>query len=108
HVVAGRSALRDFERGGLEVMDATLAEFSAALRRGNHTLKRALTDPTVLSGIGNAYSDEILHAARLSPMKLTARATDAEMERLWHATRATLALWTERLRAEAGDGFPEK
>jgi formamidopyrimidine-DNA glycosylase len=108
HVVAGRAALRDFERGGLEVMDATLAQFGAALRRRNHTLKRAVTDPTILSGIGNAYSDEILHAARLSPMKLTSRVSDAEMERLWNATRATLARWIETLRAEAGTGFPEK
>jgi formamidopyrimidine-DNA glycosylase len=108
HVVSDVAGLVDFDRGGLEVMDATLAAFAAALRRENHTLKRALTDPTLISGIGNAYSDEILHRAHLSPVKLTSRLDDAEMARLHGATRAVLDEWTARLRAETGDGFPEK
>ena len=108
HVVRGRGALRDFDRGGLEVEGATAGAFAAALRASNRTLKRALTDPTVLSGIGNAYSDEILHAARLSPVVLTSRLTDDEIERLRAATVATLRLWTQRLRDEVGDGFPDK
>ncbi len=108
HVVAGPEALAQFDRGGLEVMDASLADFAAALRSENHTLKRSLTDPRLFSGIGNAYSDEILHAARLSPVKLTSRLDDAEIERLLEATHSTLELWTERLRDEVGDGFPEK
>src|SRR6185369_7610018 len=94
--------------GGLEVFVATLKEFRDALRRENHTLKRALTDPHLLSGIGNAYSDEILHRARLSPLTWTSRLTDDETARLFDAARATLTEWTERLRAEVGDGFPEK
>jgi formamidopyrimidine-DNA glycosylase len=90
------------------VLDADLAAFRAALRRENHTLKRSLTDPRLFSGIGNAYSDEILHRARLSPLTWTTRLTDDEGARLFDATRATLREWLERLRAEVGDGFPEK
>ena len=108
HVVAGRDALQALDPGGLEVLDADRDAFSAALRRENHTLKRAMTDPHVLSGIGNAYSDEILHAARLSPFKQTQSLTDEELTRLFDATRATLLEWTRRLQDEAGDGFPEK
>jgi len=108
HLVRGEDALRRFDRGGLEVLDATLAEFAARLRSENHTLKRALADPRLFSGIGNAYSDEILHRARLSPVMLTRRIGDAEIERLFGATKATLEEWTSRLRAEAGERFPEK
>jgi formamidopyrimidine-DNA glycosylase len=108
HLVRGEDALRQFDRGGLEVLSATLAEFTARLRSENHTLKRALADPRLFSGIGNAYSDEILHRARLSPVMLTRRIGDAEIERLFVATKATLEEWTARLRAEAGESFPEK
>jgi formamidopyrimidine-DNA glycosylase len=108
HVVHGHAALSAFRRGGLEVMDATLEQFTEALTRENHTVKRALTDPTLFSGIGNAYSDEILHAARLSPLKLTTRLDADELARLWHAVRETLDAWTARLRAQAGDTFPVK
>jgi formamidopyrimidine-DNA glycosylase len=108
HVVRGAAALAELDRGGLEVMDADLDAFAAALVRENHTLKRALTDPRLFSGIGNAYSDEILHAARLSPVKLTQRLTAAEIAALHAAARQVLGLWTERLRAEVGEGFPEK
>jgi formamidopyrimidine-DNA glycosylase len=108
HVVHGDAALSAFRRGGLEVMDATLEQFTEALTRENHTVKRALTDPTLFSGIGNAYSDEILHAARLSPLKLTTRLDADELARLWHAVRETLDAWTARLRAQAGDTFPVK
>jgi formamidopyrimidine-DNA glycosylase len=108
HVVEGEGALRDFDRGGLEVLDATLAEFAARLTSESHTVKRALTDPRLFSGIGNAYSDEILHRARLSPVKLTGRLSDDELRRLFDATQAILVEWTERLRAETADGFPEK
>lgn len=108
HVVRGREALREFDRGGLDVFSATRDAFAGRLRAENHTLKRALTDPRLFDGIGNAYSDEILHAARLSPLKLTSKLTDEEVARLFDATRATLAAWTDRLRAEVGDGFPEK
>jgi formamidopyrimidine-DNA glycosylase len=108
HVVQGRAALREFDRGGLEVMEATPVQFAEALRRENRTLKRALQDPTLFAGIGNAYSDEILHAARLSPVVLTSRLPDADVERLRTATVATLAAWTARLRTEVGDGFPDK
>jgi formamidopyrimidine-DNA glycosylase len=108
HVVRGREALAEHDPGGLEVFSATLGAFAAALRAENHTLKRALTDPHVFSGIGNAYSDEILHAARLSPFKQTLAATDDEVARLFEAVRATLAGWSARLQAETGDGFPEK
>jgi formamidopyrimidine-DNA glycosylase len=108
HVVAGERALRALDPGGLEPLEATPAQFREALTRERHTLKRALTDPRLLSGIGNAYSDEILHAARLSPLTLTSRLSDEEIERLLAATRATLTTWTEHLRREAGDAFPEK
>jgi len=108
HAVGSTTALAAHDPGGLEVMDATLADFSTALTRENHTLKRALTDPRLFSGIGNAYSDEILHAARLSPVPLTSRLAPAEIARLHDATRATLAFWTRRLLDECGDAFPEK
>jgi formamidopyrimidine-DNA glycosylase len=108
HVVQGEAALAAFERGGLEVMNASLAEFSARLRCENHTLKRSLTDPRLMSGIGNAYSDEILHRAKLSPLMLTSRISDEQLSQLFDATRSVLAEWTDRLRAEAGDTFPEK
>jgi formamidopyrimidine-DNA glycosylase len=108
HLVEGEAALAAIDPGGLEVMDATLAQFAGRLARENHTLKRALTDPHLFSGIGNAYSDEILHRAKLSPVALSASLSPDEVERLWRATRETLALWTERLRREAGEAFPEK
>ena len=108
HVVLGAEALAAYDPGGLEVLDADLDAFQAALGRENHTLKRALTDPRLFSGIGNAYSDEILHRARLSPVRLTRQLSADESARLWAATRATLLEWTERLRREAGDGFPER
>jgi formamidopyrimidine-DNA glycosylase len=108
HLVAGESELAAFARGGLEPLDATDAEFIARLRLENHTLKRALTDPRLFSGIGNAYSDEILHRARLSPLQLTSRISDQEAARLHGATRTVLLEWTDRLRREAGQGFPEK
>ncbi len=108
HLVRGEEALRLHDPGGIEVLDASVEEFRGALLRENHTLKRALTDPRLLSGIGNAYSDEILHRARLSPVKLTRSLGDPELVRLHEATRATLLDWTERLRREAGSGFPEK
>lgn len=108
HVVRGAEGLAQLKRGGLEVLDASLAEFSETLRSESHTVKRSLTDPDLFSGIGNAYSDEILHRARLSPIKLTRNLTDHEIERLHDATRVTLGLWLERLRAEAGEGLPEK
>jgi formamidopyrimidine-DNA glycosylase len=108
YLVRGRSGLGEFRRGGLEVFDATVDEFATRLRGENHTVKRSLTDPRLFSGIGNAYSDEILHRARMSPVKLTSRLTDDEIVRLFDATRATLVEWTDRLRAETGDGFPEK
>jgi formamidopyrimidine-DNA glycosylase len=107
HLVAGDDALREFDRGGLEVLDAPLEAFTARLRSESHTLKRALTDPRLFSGIGNAYSDEILHRARLSPLARTGKLTDEEVERLHHATRDTLSEWTARLLAEVGDDFPE-
>ena len=106
--MAGRPGLALFERGGLEPLDADEAEFAERLRSENHTLKRALTDPRLFSGIGNAYSDEILHRARLSPLKLTIRLSDEETGRLHAATQAVLLDWTDRLRKEAGDGFPMK
>ena len=107
HLVRGEGALRALDRGGLEPLEADLAAFREALTRENHTLKRALTDPSLFSGIGNAYSDEILHRARLSPVKLTSRLDAAEIARLHAATREVLADWTERLRREAAGGFPE-
>jgi len=108
HVVQGEHDLQLQDPGGIEVLEASLAQFAERLRRENHTLKRALTDPRLFSGIGNAYSDEILHAARLSPVMLTGRLDDAEIERLYAATREQLRLWTERLRSLAGGQFPEK
>jgi formamidopyrimidine-DNA glycosylase len=108
HVVQGRAALAQHDPGGLEVLDAGVDAFAEALRRENHTLKRALTDPHVFSGIGNAYSDEILHAARLSPFKQTQAIGDDEVARLFEAVRSTLTGWSARLREETGEGFPEK
>jgi formamidopyrimidine-DNA glycosylase len=107
-LVRGQDGLRALDPGGLEPLDATLEQFRDALRREPHTLKRALTDPHLFSGIGNAYSDEILHAARLSPLRLTRTLLDEEAARLCDATRATLRMWIDRLRKEVGDGFPEK
>jgi formamidopyrimidine-DNA glycosylase len=108
HIVRGEAALAELNPQGLEVMEADLAAFTARLTRENHTLKRALTDPRIFSGIGNAYSDEILHAARLSPMKTTATLSEAEIARLFDATRETMTLWIRRLREEAAGEFPEK
>jgi formamidopyrimidine-DNA glycosylase len=108
HLVQGEDRLAEHQPGGLEVLDADLAAFDTALRRENHTLKRALTDPRLFSGIGNAYSDEILHRARLSPLTWTSRLSDDESARLFDAVQATLREWFERLRAEAGDDFPTK
>ena len=108
HLVAGEAALREHDRGGIDVLAADREACAAALTRENHTVKRSLTDPRLFSGIGNAYSDEILHAARLSPLKLTSRLTDEEIARLHDATQETLRSWVERLRGEAGDRFPEK
>jgi formamidopyrimidine-DNA glycosylase len=108
HVVAGRAPLTEHDRGGLDVLEADLAAFDRALRRENHTLKRALTDPHLFSGIGNAYSDEILHAARLSPFRQTQALTEEDVQRLFEATYATLTGWIQRLQEETGDAFPEK
>ncbi len=108
HLVRGLDDLARHDPGGLEVLDADLAAFRAALVRENHTLKRALTDPRLFSGIGNAYSDEILHRAKLSPIVLTRRLQEEESARLYRAVRETLIEWTERLRREVGEGFPEK
>jgi formamidopyrimidine-DNA glycosylase len=108
HLVAGEGGLAERDPGGLEPLECDLEGFRAALTRESHTLKRALTDPRLFSGIGNAYSDEILHAARFSPLAMTRRLGDEEVARLHEATRATLTLWIERLRAEAGEGFPMK
>ncbi len=108
HAVRGAAALARHDPGGIEVFAADLAAFRAALLRENHTVKRALTDPRLFSGIGNAYSDEILHRAKLSPIKMTRSLEDGEVERLFHATRETLHAWIDRLRAQTGEGFPEK
>jgi formamidopyrimidine-DNA glycosylase len=108
YLVQGEAALREHDPGGLEVLEASLEQFRQALTRENHTLKRSLTDPYLFSGIGNAYSDEILHHARLSPIRLTGKMTDVEMETLYHAIRDLLKDWVERLRKERGTGFPEK
>jgi formamidopyrimidine-DNA glycosylase len=108
HLVRGEEALANIDPGGLEVIDLPLDVFHAALTRERHTLKRTLTDPHVFSGIGNSYSDEILHRARLSPVQLTTNLDDEEIERLWRATRETLIDWTDRLRRETGEGFPVK
>ncbi len=108
HIVRGEDALRAHDPGGLEPLQMSLAEFRAALTRERHTLKRTLTDPHVFSGIGNAYSDEILHRARLSPVQLTTNLSEEEIERLHRSIREVLLEWIERLRAEADGGFPEK
>ena len=108
YVVQGRTALADHDPGGIQVLDSDLAAFERALRSDNHTLKRALTDPHLFSGIGNAYSDEILHAARLSPFKQTQSLTEDEVRRLYESTRTTLLQWIARLRDQAGEEFPEK
>jgi formamidopyrimidine-DNA glycosylase len=107
-LVRGEESLAQFERGGLEVLDSDLAHFTERLIRENHTLKRALADPKLFSGIGNAYSDEILHRAKLSPIKHTRRLTEEEILRLFDGTRAVLVEWTERLRAESAGDFPAK
>lgn len=108
HVVEGTKAVAGFDRGGLEPLDIGPDVFAERLRSENHTLKRGLTDPRMFSGIGNAYSDEILHRARLSPLQLTGRLSDEDAATLYAATQAVLREWTDRLRAEAGEGFPEK
>jgi len=108
HLVEGEAALAAMDPGGLEVLEARLEDFAARLKADRHTLKRALTDPHLFSGIGNAYSDEILHRAKLSPFAQTSSLPDEDVKRLYDATRATLAEWTERLRREAGADFPEK
>jgi formamidopyrimidine-DNA glycosylase len=108
HVVRGEESLRLFDAGGIEIFESDLNAFREALTAENRTLKRALTDPRMVSGIGNAYSDEILHAAQLSPLTLTQKLKQEEWERLFAATRSTLKLWIDRLRAEAEAGFPEK
>jgi formamidopyrimidine-DNA glycosylase len=107
-LVRGEAALEQFERGGLEVLDADIADFTERLIRENHTLKRSLTDPRLFSGIGNAYSDEILHRAKLSPVKHTRRLSEEETARLFEATRAVLIEWTDRLRQESAGDFPGK
>ena len=108
HLVRGEDALKQFERGGIEPLDASLGEFTERLRSENHTIKRSLTDPRLFSGIGNAYSDEILHRAKMSPAKLTSRLTDEEIARVYSATREILVEWVERMRAQANGAFPEK
>jgi formamidopyrimidine-DNA glycosylase len=106
-VVEREAGLQSLSAGGIEPLEVDLAAFTDALRAENHTLKRALTDPHIFSGIGNAYSDEILHRAQLSPIAMSQKLSAEEIQRLYDATRATLIEWTDRLRAEAGDGFPE-
>jgi formamidopyrimidine-DNA glycosylase len=108
HVVADEGGLAAHDRGGIDVLQSTLAEFGAALTRENHTLKRALTAPNLFSGIGNSYSDEILHAAKLSPVTLTSKLSPEEIKRLHAATQKVLTDWTGKLRAEVGSGFPAK
>src|SRR5215467_3225102 len=108
HLIEGERNLASFDRGALEVLDAPMDAFREALTRENHTLKRALTDPRLFSGIGNAYSDEILHRARLSPMKLTQKLNDEEISRLHQATQSTLVEWIERLKKDTGKEFPSK
>jgi formamidopyrimidine-DNA glycosylase len=108
HLVQGTAALADVNRGGLEPLEIDAETFSQRLRSENHTLKRALTDPRLFSGIGNAYSDEILHRACLSPLQLTSRLAEPDVARLYHAVQDVLTEWTERLRRETGEGFPEK
>jgi formamidopyrimidine-DNA glycosylase len=108
HILAGEEGLQSIDPGGIDVLAIDLDGFRAALSSENHTLKRALTDPRLVSGIGNAYSDEILHAAQLSPLSQTQKLKEAEWDRLYAAAQRTLQLWVERLRTEAGKGFPEK
>ena len=108
HVVRGDAGLQALDAGGLEVLETGLSAFGSALQAANHTLKRVLTDPRIFSGIGNSYSDEILHRAQLSPIVMSQKLTAAEVERLYQATLATLNEWTDRLRAEAAGSFPEK
>jgi formamidopyrimidine-DNA glycosylase len=108
HLVRGLDAVRALDRGGIEPLESTPEQFREALVRENHTLKRALTDPRLFSGIGNAYSDEILHRARLSPAQLTTKLDDAQIARIYEATQTVLREWIDRLRADAGEGFPEK
>ncbi len=108
HLVRGEESLGQFDRGGIELFDSTLEQFAVQLRKENHTLKRSLTDPTLFSGIGNSYSDEILHRARLSPMKLTSKLSDAELERLFKAARSTVRDWIDLLRRQWSGAFPEK
>lgn len=108
HLVADRAGLAEFDRGGLDVYQATQAQFAERLRSERHTVKRALTDPTLFDGIGNAYSDEILHAAKLSPFRMTPSITDDEIKRLYKATTKILTRFTELIRKEVGDGFPDK
>ena len=107
-VVEGDEGLQSLSAGGIEPLDASLDQFASALRSSNHTLKRSLTDPHIFSGIGNAYSDEILHRAQLSPIAMSQKLTDDEVGRLYEGTRAILLEWTDRLRTESGGGFPEK
>lgn len=108
HLLRGKDAVAALDPGGIELFDATLEQFRDALRRERHTLKRTLTDPHLFSGIGNAYSDEILHRAKLSPVQMSTNLSDEEVARLFEATRATLTEWIDRLRRETGNGFPEK
>jgi formamidopyrimidine-DNA glycosylase len=108
HILRGAEGVAAHDPGGLEVLEAPFEAFRANLTQGRHTLKRSLTDPHLFSGIGNSYSDEILHRARLSPVQLTSNLKEDELRRLWEATREVLTEWTERLRKETGDGFPEK
>jgi formamidopyrimidine-DNA glycosylase len=108
HLVEGDKNLAEFDRGGLEVLNASRGEFAARLKSENHTVKRSLTDPTLFSGIGNAYSDEILHRAKLSPLLLTSRITDEQVGQLFAAVRDVLSEWTGKLRVEAAGEFPEK
>jgi formamidopyrimidine-DNA glycosylase len=108
HLVQGAEGLKEFDRGGLEVLEASIEGFSERLRSENHTLKRSLTDPRLFSGIGNAYSDEILHRARLSPVQLTKKITGPDIAKLFAATKEVLVEWTNRLRKQYRDGFPEK
>ncbi|HTP12432.1 MAG TPA: DNA-formamidopyrimidine glycosylase family protein [Bacteroidota bacterium] len=108
HLVGSESGLAAFDKGGIEVFDASVEKFRQVVKKENHTLKRSLTDPRLFSAIGNAYSDEILHRARLSPLQLTQRLSDDEIERLYVGTRETLREWTDRLRGQVGTNFPEK
>ncbi len=108
HIVQGRAALADFDRGGLDVLGATTKQFADRLRSERHTVKRSLTDPTLFDGIGNAYSDEILWAAQMSPFRMTSALDDAEIKKLHTAAKTQLILWTDRMRAEVGEGFPDK